>query len=76
MTVMGLPVIRRTKTVYSSAWHGKLATVVLYAIIFTHIVWYSIPQTVSALLSAAGIACVLLSLILYTAANLRQLKEK
>ena len=74
MTVMGLLVIRRTGVVYSAAWHGKLATVMLYAIIFTHIVWYAIPQEASALLTAAGAACVLLSLILYTAANLRRLK--
>ena len=76
MTVMGLLVIHRTKTVYSSAWHGKLATVVLYAIIFIHIIWYGIPQTVSVLLAGLGTACILLSLILYTAANLRRLKEK
>lgn len=75
MTVMGILVIHRTKAVYSAAWHGKLATCVLYAVIFTHIVWYNISQPVSALLAAAGIACILLSLILYTAANLRRLKE-
>ena len=74
MTVMGLLVIRRTKAVYSSEWHGKLATCVLYAVIFTHIVWYDITQPVSVLLAAAGAACILLSLVLYTAANLRRLR--
>ena len=75
MTIMGILVIRRTKAVYSAAWHGKLATCVLYAVIFTHIVWYNVPQSVSAALAAAGAACILLSLVLYTAANLRRLKE-
>ena len=32
----------------SAAWHGKLATCVLYAVILAHIVWYAIPQPVSA----------------------------
>ena len=75
MTIMGILVIHRTQAVYSAAWHGKLATVVLYAIIFIHIIWYDIPQTVSVLLAAAGAACILLSMILYIAANLRRLKE-
>ena len=74
MAVMGILVIRRTKAVYSAAWHGKLATCVLYGVIFVHIVWYNIPQLVSALLAAAGIVCILLSLVLYTTANLRRLK--
>ena len=74
MAVMGILVIRRTKAVYSAAWHGKLATCVLYGVIFVHIVWYTIPQLVSALLAAAGIVCILLSLVLYTTANLRRLK--
>ena len=75
MAVMGILIIRRTRAVYSAAWHGKLATCVLYAVIFAHIVWYNIPPSVSTLLAAAGIACILLSLILYTTANLRRLKE-
>ena len=75
MTVMGILVIHRTRAVYSAAWHGKLATVVLYAIIFTHIIWYDIPQSASALLAGLGTACILLSLILYTLANRKRLKK-
>lgn len=74
MAVMGLLVIRRTKAVYSAAWHGKLATCVLYLVIFIHIVWYDIPPAVSGALAAVGICCMLLSLGLYTAANLRRIK--
>ena len=75
MTVMGLLVIRRTGAVYSAAWHGKLATVMLYVIIFTHIVWYDIPEAVSGALAAAGVGCILLSLVLYTTANLGRIRE-
>lgn len=74
MTFMGLAVIRRTGSVYSAAWHGKLATCVLYAVIFAHIVWFGIPGAVSALMVAAGAASMLLSLTLYTMQNLRRIK--
>ena len=74
MTFMGLLVIRRTGAIYSSAWHGKLAACVLYAVIFTHIVWYGIPPAVSHLMVAAGVASMLLSLTLYTIRNLRRIR--
>ena len=74
MAVMGLLVIRRTGAVYSASWHGKLATCVLYAVIFTHIVWYAIPQSVSAVLVLAGAASILLSLVLYTKEDLGRLR--
>ncbi|MCI8658620.1 MAG: CDP-alcohol phosphatidyltransferase family protein [Oscillospiraceae bacterium] len=75
MTVMGLLVIRRTGSVYSASWHGKLATCVLYAVIFTHIVWYGVPQAVSMLLVLAGAASILLSLALYTMEDLKRIRE-
>ena len=75
MAFMGLLVIRRTGAVYSAAWHGKLATCVLYAVIFLHIVWYSVPQTVSWPLVLAGIACILLSLALYTVQDLERIRN-
>ncbi len=74
MTAMGLFVIHRTKSVHSAAWHGKLATCVLYAVIFTHIVWYGIPAGTSELLAAAGAAGILLSLTLYTAQYIKRVK--
>lgn len=74
MAAMGIFVIRRTGQVYSASWHGKLATCVLYAVIFTHIVWYAIPQSVSAVLVLAGAASILLSLVLYTKEDLGRLR--
>ena len=75
MAVMGLIVIRRTGAVYSAAWHGKFAACVLYAVIFTHIVWFDIPPAVSGALVLAGEASILLSLTLYAAQNLRRIRE-
>ena len=74
MAAMGIFVIRRTGEVYSAAWHGKLATCILYAVIFTHIVWFDIPAGISGCLAAAGTAGMLLSLAMYAAQNLRRLR--
>ena len=76
MAAMGIFVIRRTGEVYSASWHGKLATCILYAVIFTHIVWYGVPAGASALLTALGAAGILLSLTLYTLENLRRLGRR
>ena len=76
MAAMGIFVIRRTGEVYSASWHGKLATCILYAVIFIHIVWYGVPAGTSALLTALGAAGILLSLTLYTLENLRRLGRR
>ena len=75
MAFMGLLVIRRTGAVYGAAWHGKLAACVLYAVIFTHILWYGVPPAASRLMAAAGAAGMLLSLTLYTIRNLGRIRE-
>ena len=75
MAAMGILVIRRTGTVYGASWHGKLATCILYGVILTHIVWYSIPQQISGLLALAGAAGILLSLALYTRENIRRVRK-
>ena len=75
MAAMGLFVIRRTREVYSARWHGKLATCVIYAVIFLHIVWYDIPAGASIALAWCAIGAILLSLALYTAQNVRKIKS-
>ncbi len=75
LAVMGIFVIRKTKTVYSASWHGKLATCVLYAVILVHIVWYDIPLEISGLLAAAGAIDILLSLALYTIQNVHRVRD-
>lgn len=75
MAAMGLFVIRRTREVYSARWHGKLATCVIYTTIFLHIIWYEIPEEVSAVLAWCAIGTILLSLALYTVQNLRKVKR-
>ncbi len=75
MASMGIFVIRRTGVVHGAEWHGKLATCLIYAAIFLHIVWYDIPTAASWTLVAAGVAGILLSLVLYTIHNIRWARE-
>ena len=75
MAGMGILVIRRTGVVHSAAWHGKLATCILSAVILLHIVWYDIPAAVSGALALAGTAGILLSLTLYTTENVRRIRR-
>ena len=75
MAAMGVFVIRRTREVYSARWHGKLATCVIYTVIFLHIVWYSIPTGISAALAWCAIGTILMSLVLYTVQNIRKLRR-
>ena len=75
MASMGIFVIRKTGVVHGAEWHGKLATCLIYAAIFLHIVWYDIPPAASYTLVAAGVAGILLSLALYTIHNIRWVRE-
>lgn len=72
--VVGIIVIRRTGSVYSAVWHGKLATCLLYLMMFIHIVWYTIPAAVSNLLIGICVAVMLLSLVLYCIRNIQILR--
>lgn len=71
----GLFVIRSTGEAYSSEWHGKASTVLLYTLLFIHVVWAEIPNSQSNLLIAASSGMILLSLILYTRRNLRIIQQ-
>ena len=70
--VTGILAIRRTQ---SAAWHGKTTTVVLYCTIFIHMIWYSIPVTVSRILTALCVCVMLLSGILYGIHNIRLVRQ-
>ena len=57
---------RKTEEVKSAEWHGKLTTVVLYLIMALHIIWPTIPQTVSTICILIASGLMLLSFTLYT----------
>lgn len=74
--VTGLLVIRKTGQVHGAVWHGKAATVSLYAMMLIHLLWYSIPSAVSGVLIGICTAVVLLSAVLYGIRNLKVLLSK
>lgn len=73
--LFGLFVIRCTGEPYSSEWHGKASTVLLYTLLFLHVVWTEIPDLLSNLLIVASSGLILLSLILYTKRNLHIIQQ-
>ena len=73
--VTGLLAIRNTGKVRGSVWHGKAATVMLYAMMLLHLVWPGIPDIVSFVLVAACTAIVLLSCVLYGIRNIRAIRS-
>ena len=74
--ITGLISIKRTHEVKGSVWHGKLTTVSLYAMMAIHLVWYSIPPTVSFVMVGICIGIMLMSFIMYTAQNLGAIKNE
>ena len=74
--VIGLITIRKTQTVPSARWHGKACTATLYFVMILHIVWYTIPETVSTVLILISIALMLLSSVLYTVSGFKRILAK
>ena len=67
-------IIRRTGWVHAARWHGKLATVLLYAAMLAHLIWPGMSTAASWCMIGACAAAVLLSLCLYGRENLKMLK--
>ena len=76
MSVTGLLVIRRTGVVISADWHGKAATVLLYATMVVHIFWENISDAQSALLIGACVVMIAISFFLYGRDNVNALKQE
>ncbi len=70
MSVTGVMIIRKTGVVQGAEWHGKAATVLLYAMMILHVLWYDIPAPLSALTVCACAAMIALSMALYGLRNI------
>lgn len=75
MGITGALVIKKTGKVFGAFWHGKVATVLLYAMMILHIFWYDIPFGVSVALIAVCVCMMILSLVLYGIHNYRAVKQ-
>jgi cardiolipin synthase len=62
--------IKKTRAVHGAVWHGKLNTVLLYAMMIVHILWYDIPPVVSNIFILVCTGAMLMSAILYGVQNI------
>ena len=76
MIVVGYYVLKKTDTVNSAIWCGKLCTGVIYAVMMSHVILPDIPQSVSAASAAVCAGLIALSLVVYTARYVRLLGGK
>ena len=64
-------IIKTKKVVLGAVWHGKATTVIIYSMIFIHILWNDIPNTVSNIFIVASILMMLYSCIMYMKKNIK-----
>lgn len=64
--ILRLIVYKRTEKVESANWHGKVNTLLLYAIMLLHIIWTQIPMEASTVCILACTAMMILSCVLYS----------
>ena len=74
--VQGAMILRKTGGVHSSQWHGKLSTLLLYAVMLLHFFWVDITPTVSNITLSACALIILVSFILYTFRNMKILRDR
>lgn len=75
MLWMGVRVLRKTDTVNSAIWCGKLCTGVIYAVMMLHVIIPDIPVTISnASIALCGVL-ILMSLAVYSARYIKMLGE-
>jgi len=75
MGTMSLLAIRRSGKVVGAQWHGKITTVLLYAMMILHILWPHIPVAATNGMITVCVGMMLLSFALYTKRNIRMLRD-
>lgn len=73
MAVTGIYVVRKTGVVYSSKWHGKATTVLIYTTIMIHFLFPDIPKLLAEALMIASICMMFISMRLYLKDNIKRL---
>lgn len=68
-------IYKRTGEVRCALWHGKANTVLLYATMFLHIVWYDIPYGVTCVTVGACMCLMVISFVLYSMESIVMLKK-
>jgi len=70
-----LLILKKKSEVHGAVWHGKITTVLLYAMMILHAVWVDIPEVLSNVLICSCVVMMLISLVLYTKRNIHILKK-
>lgn len=68
MLTLGIVLYNQTKEITGSRWHGKVAAMVVYAMLVTHLIWgisSEMPLILSRITVGASIAAMIFSLIMY-----------
>lgn len=73
--ITNMIIIKKTGVVLGAVWHGKVTTVLLYSMMLVHLIWYSIPKSVSDILILICTAMILISGVLYGIRNIKALKN-
>ena len=71
---MSLWAVKKTGVVKSADWHGKLCTVLLYAVMGLHMLWAGIPTGLSKGLMTLCVLVMCFSGLLYWYRNYKQIK--
>jgi len=74
--IMNMITLEKAGFVVAAKWHGKLNTVLIYSMMFIHIVWFNIPSTVSNILIIVCIVMMLVSSFLYTKSDVKAIKKE
>lgn len=74
--ITSLLVIRKSGIVTGAVWHGKVNTALLYLMMLVHIVWFSIPGTVSNAMIAICSGIMVFSWVMYGWHNMKYLVKK
>ncbi len=74
--IMNMITLEKAGFVVAAVWHGKVNTVLIYSMMFIHIVWFNIPEIVSDILIGICIAMMLISSFLYTKSDVKAIKKE
>ena len=72
--IMGLLAVRKTGQVIGADWHGKVCTVLLYTVMGLHMLWIHIPTRFSQALVGICMGIMVLSGVLYSCRNIKQIR--
>ena len=75
VSITGFLAIQKSGSVPCADWHGKVATLLLYAMMMLHMFWYDIHSNISLLFIILCTVMIEVSAVLYGIANVKAIKQ-